>query len=122
MTVPTTIQEEWEADETLRRANTPLRVLILEDAADLTGAGGERHKDYGDPVENHAHIARIFNAVTDRDLTAREVAIMLGCVKWARRAKSPLHRDSYVDGTAYAGIEYECALAEEAGRGIPKTL
>lgn len=120
MTMPTTIQEEWEHDNILRRANTPLRVLILEDAADLTGAGGDRNKDYGDPVENHAHIARIFNAVTGRDMTAREVAIMLGCVKWARRARSPLHRDSYVDGTAYAGIEYECALAESQDRAPEK--
>lgn len=101
-----------EDDEILRRAATPQRALILEEAAGLIC--GDRNRDYGEPVANHQHIADIFNAWAGRDLSAREIAMVLGAVKLARRAKSPLHRDSYVDGAGYTGIEYECALAEAA--------
>ncbi|MEL6207085.1 MAG: DUF6378 domain-containing protein [Pseudomonadota bacterium] len=97
-------------DDILRIAATPHRALLLEEA--ITATCGDRNRDYGEPVENHEHIARIFNAWTGHDLTAREVVQVLICVKMARRTTSPTHRDSYVDSMAYAGIEYETALAE----------
>lgn len=84
--------------------------MLLDEAKALTC--GDRNAEYGEPVANMAHIARIFNAVTGRDLSGREVAIMMDCVKQARRAKNITHRDSYVDSMAYVGIAYECALAE----------
>lgn len=89
---------------------TPLRVQCLEEAVRLTT--GDRNKDYGDPVENMQHIADIFNAITGRDLTAREVAILHQATKISRRQHSACHRDSYVDDMAYTGIELECAMAE----------
>lgn len=88
-----------------------MRVALLGEAASLTA--GEREEAYGAPVDTHEHIARIFNAITGRDLSAREIALVHQATKLARRAKNPRHRDSYVDGMAYAGIEYECALAEK---------
>lgn len=108
-----TIQDEMEDDHILAVAATPARVLALEEAISLTS--GDRRAAYGEPVENHQHIADIFNAITGRDLSAREIALVHQATKLARRAKNPLHRDSYVDGMAYAGIEYECALAEASG-------
>jgi hypothetical protein len=101
-----------EDDDILRNAALPFRVACLEEAARLTA--GDRNRTYGPPVENMQHIADIFNAITGRDLTARDVALVHQATKLARRQNSPLHRDSYVDGMAYAGIEYECALAEDA--------
>lgn len=101
-------------DDILHRASLPPRVACLEDAADLTG--GDRNRAYGDPVANHQHIANIFNAITGRDITAREVALLHQATKLARRFHNPTHRDSYVDGMAYIGIEYECALAAEVAR------
>lgn len=88
---------------------TPMRVLLLEEAAALTG--GDRARDYGDTVETHQRIADIFNAITGRDLTARDAALVLVAVKLARLAGNPTHRDSAIDLMAYAGIAYECALA-----------
>jgi hypothetical protein len=99
-----------EDDDILREAAKPHRVAALEEAINLTT--GQRNVDYGDPVENHAHIARIFNAITGKDLSARDIAIVHQATKLARRQNTPAHRDSYVDGAAYTGIEYECALAE----------
>lgn len=102
-------------DEILRAAATPHRALVMQEAVDLTC--GDRNAAYGDPVINHQHIADIFNAITGRDLSAREIALVQTSTKLARRAKNPTHRDSYVDGVAYAGIEYECALAEGPNNG-----
>jgi hypothetical protein len=90
---------------------TSPRIACLEEAANLTGK--DRNKAYGDPVTNHQHIANIFNAITGRNISAREVAIMHQATKIARRFHNPTHKDSYVDGMAYTGIEYECALKEK---------
>jgi hypothetical protein len=66
-------------------------------------------------VSTFAHAAAIFNAWTGQDLTAREGAIFLQCIKKVRRWQNPAHRDSYVDDMAYIGIEFECAQAEVEG-------
>jgi hypothetical protein len=98
-----------EDDDILRAAAVPLRVALLEEAARLTGT--ERRAVYGEPVENHEHIARIFNAWTGRDLTAAEVVMVHMATKMARMMSSPDHRDSHVDLMAYAGIRWECIIA-----------
>lgn len=111
------IEHEFEDQEILRLASTPARVAALQEAITLTA--GDRNKAYGDPVPNMQHIAQIFNAITGRNLTAREIAIVHEATKIARRWHNPLHRDSYVDGMAYTGIEYECAIAERGDPALP---
>ena len=102
-----------EDDDILRAAALPLRVSCLEEAAKLTA--GDRDATYGPPVENMQRTADIFNAVTGRDLTATDVALMMVSVKLARLNPSPTHRDSHVDAMAYLGIAFECAVADKAG-------
>jgi hypothetical protein len=102
-----------EDDDILRTAIIPLRVLLLEDAAHITGT--ERNAVYGEPVELHRHAARIFNAMTGRDLTAADIATVHMATKLARMVASPDHRDSHVDLMAYAGIRYECIIWEARG-------
>lgn len=92
-------------------AAMPDRVDLLQEAINLTS--GDRARDYGAVVENHKCIADIFNAITGRDLTAREVAVFHIATKLARTRTSPTKRDSWVDLMAYAGIAFECALAEQ---------
>ena len=87
------------------------RLALLQEAIDLTG--GDRAKDYGDAVANHQHIAKIFNAITGHNLTARDMALIHTCTKLSRGQTSPTKRDHYVDRMAYAGIEYECVMSEE---------
>ena len=87
------------------------RLELLKEAIDLTS--GDRAKDYGNAVDNHRHIAKIFNAITGHELTARDIALLHTCTKLSRGQTSPTKRDHYVDRMAYAGIEYECVLAEE---------
>ena len=91
---------------------TPKHVIEKEvKAINLTG--GDRAKDYGNAVDNHRHIAKIFNAITGHELTARDIALLHTCTKLSRGQTSPTKRDHYVDRMAYAGIEYECVMSEE---------
>lgn len=105
----TNIVYEVQNEEILRTAATPVRVLLLEEAASLTA--GDRNRAYGEPVANMQHIADIYNAITGQSISARDVVLLHEATKLARLAKNPTHRDSYVDGMAYLGIGYECALA-----------
>ena len=87
------------------------RMQLLKEAIELTS--GDRAVDYGDAVTHHQHIAKIFNAITGHDLSARDMALIHTCTKLSRGQTSPTKRDHYVDRMAYAGIEYECVMAEE---------
>lgn len=89
----------------------PLRAQLLREAEEITC--GDRHMDYGDPVTNHERIAAIASAATGHQLTAHDVVMVLIAAKMARARISPMKRDHYVDMMAYAGIAYECAMAEE---------
>jgi hypothetical protein len=91
----------------MNEPDAPLRVQDLREAERLTA--GDRHKSYGDPYDNMAHIARIFNEITGRDLTPEEVPLFHLATKLARLRTSPGHKDSVVDGMAYLGIYHECA-------------
>ena len=86
------------------------RVDLLKEAIKVTST--DRNKDYGNPINNHRHIAQIFNAITGHRLTARDVALLHTCTKLSRGQVSPKKKDHYVDRMAYAGIEYECAMEE----------
>ena len=74
-----------------------------------------RNAKYGEPEDNFARIAALWNAwlsirrEPSEPLTATDVAIMLGEVKMARLANDPTHTDSWVDLAGYAGCGSECA-------------
>ena len=106
-----TAQQEWEDEAIAHIAEAPLRIALLNEASHLTG--GDRNKAYGDPVPNMQHIADIFNAISGKQLTARDVALFHVATKLARLYHNPTHRDSHVDGMAYLGIAFECAIAQE---------
>jgi hypothetical protein len=89
----------------------PLRAQLLREAEEITC--GDRHMDYGDPVTNHERIAAIASAATGHQLSAHDVVMVLIAAKMARARISPMKRDHYVDMMAYAGIAYECAVAEQ---------
>lgn len=111
------IEQEFEDQEILSIASTPLRVSALQEAVRLTS--GDRNKAYGEPVQNHEHIAAVFNAITGHKISARDVALFHVATKLARLAKNKTHRDSYVDAMAYLGIALECAFAGRDDPGLP---
>ena len=101
------LQSVLEEDKEL-----PLRAQLLREAEDITC--GDRHMDYGDPVENHWNIAKIASIATGHNLTAHDVVMVLLAAKMARARISPAKKDHYIDMMAYAGIAYEC-ITDEVG-------
>lgn len=93
----------------------PIRAQLLQEAEEITC--GDRRIAYGDPVANHERIAAIASAATGHHLTAHDVVMVMIAAKMARARISPMKRDHYVDIMAYAGIAYECALAEQDAEG-----
>ena len=51
----------------IQESKPPVRCQLLGEASSLTAT--DRNKDYGDAVDNHEHIARIYNAVSYTHLT-----------------------------------------------------
>lgn len=84
------------------------RAQVLDTAKSLTC--GDRNSSYGDPHDNMAHTAGLWNAYLGREIiTARDVANMMVLLKLARAKQGALgHWDNYVDAAAYAGIAAEC--------------
>jgi len=63
---------------------------------------GERAATYGHPRGDFEMIGRLWSAITGTDVTAEMVALMMVCMKLARLASTPTHRDSQVDVIGYA--------------------
>lgn len=84
---------------------------ICAKAADLVG--GDRNRTHGDVLENHSHIAAIWNGylhdILKRPLTALDVANLMEAMKIARRKAGTHNPDDYVDGAGYAAVAGEIA-------------
>ena len=78
---------------------------ILKEADELIA--GDRHNDYGDKVENHNNIAKLWSAYKDIEITAHDVAIMMTLLKVARTKLGSVSKDTYVDMSAYGAIAGE---------------
>jgi len=75
--------------------------------------GGDRQKDYGDKVDNHSNIAKLWSAYLDIPVTAHDVALMMVLLKMARTKLGAISRDTYVDMAAYGAIAGEIKFREE---------
>lgn len=75
---------------------------ILQEALEVSGAS--RQRDYGHPITNHQRIADMWSVVLGnkltKEITPREVALMMICVKLAREVNTP-KRDNLVDIAGY---------------------
>ena len=69
---------------------------------------GQREKDYGDKVENHSNIAKLWSAYLDVKIKAHDVAIMMALLKVARTKFGNPTEDTYIDAAAYMAIAGEC--------------
>ena len=64
----------------------------------------DREKSYGDPIEMHNRIAKIWSAVLNEPVTAYEVALCMAGLKLARATKNASDPDSLIDAHGYAEI------------------
>ena len=73
---------------------------------------GDREQTYGHPDKNLKTISKMWNsyitAVGQRELNAKDVAILMILLKTARLANDPNNRDSGVDICGYAALIERC--------------
>ena len=74
---------------------------------------GDRQKDYGDKIENHNNIAKLWSAYLDIPLEAHDVAIMMSLLKVARTKLGAVSKDTYIDMSAYGAIAGEIKFKEK---------
>ena len=78
----------------------------------ITLSANDRQKDYGDKVNNHNNIARLWSAYLDTDIKAHDVAIMMALLKMARTKLGAVSKDTYIDMAAYSAIAGEIKFKE----------
>lgn len=89
------------------------REHVLQHAAEAVQM---RNARYGEPEDNFARIAILWNAWLEirrepaASLTSADVAIMLAQMKHARLANDITHIDSWIDGAGYMACGAECAV------------
>ena len=84
---------------------------FLSHAIELVG--GDRQKDYGDKVDNHNNIAKLWSAYLGISVTAHDVALMMVLLKMARTKLGQVSRDTYIDMSAYSAIAGEIKFRED---------
>ena len=81
--------------------------LLNKGAGTLDQRGAEYEKD-GNQERSFDSVAAAFNAITGKDLTPAEIALVLQCVKDVRQwSQDRLHEDSVIDGINYAALKGE---------------
>ena len=78
----------------------------------------DRGVNYGGIEQNFERAAALATLKLDKHISAYEVAIILESVKDARRATSPDHYDSHIDGINYRAF---ALMLSEAKPEVPTT-
>lgn len=73
---------------------------VLERAVDVRNA----REEHGDAVENHEHIAALWSAYLEKEITARDVADCMILMKLSRAHCGEPVSDHYEDVCGYADI------------------
>jgi Domain of unknown function (DUF6378) len=77
------------------------RTTIAEEATTLVA--GARRDHYGDPVENHTRIGKVWAVLLDlpEPISPRTVAVMMAALKLVREGGPRGKRDNLVDACGY---------------------
>jgi hypothetical protein len=89
--------------------------LILNEASSLID---DRGVNYGGIEQSFDRAAKIASLKLDKHISPYEVAIVLESVKDARRASSPDHYDSHIDGINYRAF---ALLLSGAQKDVPSS-
>ena len=77
----------------------------LDKAIEITS--GAREDSYGNKIKNHCNIASLWSAYLGKEITARDVSLMMVLLKVARTKMGPHSDDHFVDGAGYMAIAGE---------------
>ncbi len=90
------------------------KLNVCQEADQIAGQGGERMRDYGHPLDNHARIAAGWSVLLGTTVTPSQAAL---CIMWLKLARemNTYKRDNMVDLCGYAKC-YEMIKDEEAKR------
>lgn len=80
----------------------------------------ERQKNYGNPVEMHNRIAKIWSGVLNHPVTGYEVALCMAGLKIARATKNADDPDSLIDAHGYTEIAQIIHEEMNSGKTDPK--
>jgi hypothetical protein len=97
--------------------------VVLKKALDITKERGQTYDTTGSGVEeNFTRAASIASLWLNRQITARDVALIMASVKMARIAIAPTHQDSYVDLVNYVsfGASFSVPSGNGAATGTPQ--
>ena len=75
----------------------------------------DRAATYGGAEKSFGVIAAYWSAHIDVNVTATDVAVMMGLLKIARIKSSPAHADNWVDLAGYAACGGELAAGNKGG-------
>lgn len=95
------------------------RTDILNES--ITLINGERNSTYGDPLDDFATTASMWEVYLRRIAEARgsltiqphDVAVMMNLLKIARISWSPEKRDHWADLGGYTGCGWDCVVRQE---------
>lgn len=95
------------------------RSEILQESISLIN--GERNSSYGDPVDDFATTADLWQTYLSRIIRHRDgvilkphdVAVMMSLLKIARISWSPEKRDHWADLGGYTGCGYDCVQRQD---------
>jgi nucleoside 2-deoxyribosyltransferase len=82
---------------------------IAEEAVRLVQPGGDRHEQYGAPLEDFTRSAIIMSVILGHEVKPEQVPLLMIAVKLSRLVQTPQKRDSAVDVIGYA-LTYEDAM------------
>jgi hypothetical protein len=74
---------------------------LLSLAFELINARGAEYDKVNNVEQNFREAAAVASVVIDKPLTARDIAMVLHCVKLIRAKSAPEKIDNYVDGMNY---------------------
>jgi hypothetical protein len=86
---------------------------VLKTAQDIYA---ERGREYGNVQDLHGRIAAVASELTRKDLSARDIALVLMAVKLVRLAQDPRHLDSYVDLVNYTAFACSFAIGPDENK------
>lgn len=89
----------WRPKDQATPNSVDLPPSMLDEAKKLVY--GQRQADYGPALKNFQDIADIWTVVLGVPVTPKQVSLCMIGLKMARVAKSPDHRDSWIDIAGY---------------------